>query len=206
MTTQSNNDNLTLSYDAPLEMAPEGRHPLLCVDVFETWPEEETWDGKTKTYRKIMFVFQVFPEDGSRDSEGDVYRIEYKVNFSFAPAGPNTSASRLWTFSENWRGESFSTKSAKFNPADMIGKAAWGTLEQKTRYVQVTAIEPYVDDAGNPLLAPKAEAYKRRTYPNPEIWKNKKDQAQSTSQPSTQPTSLGSKINGSTDPSDLVPF
>lgn len=180
MTTQ-NKDDLNFSYEAPPEMAPEGKQPLLCVDVFETWPEEESWDGKApKTYRKIMYVFQVFPEDGSRDSYGDVYRVEYKVNYSFAPAGPNTSASRQWTFLESWRGEPFSTKSVKFNPKDMIGKAAWGTLEQKTRWTQITDIMPYVDDAGNPLPAPKAEPYKRRTYPNPETWKNKKTSAEST--------------------------
>lgn len=173
MTTQHDNTDLTLSYEAPLEMPPEGRHAMLCVDVFETWPEEETWDGKTKTYRKIMFVFQVFPEDGSRDSHGDVYRVEYKVNLSFAPASAFTSASRLWTFSESWLGKSFSTKNATFNPKDMIGKAAWGILEHKTRYVQIIAIEPYLDDDGNPLPSfQAAEPYKRRTYPNPAIWKN----------------------------------
>jgi hypothetical protein len=177
-------EDLTLSYDAPLEMAPDGRHPILCVDVFETWPEDETWDnGKTwKNQRKLMFVFQVFPEDGSKDQYGDVYRIEYKVNFSFAPAGPNTNASRLWTFAESWLGHTFSTKSARFDPKIMIGKAAWGYLEQKTRWTQINSVEPYNDDDGNPLPVPKAEPYTRREYPHPDTWKSKKEQSQAQAQ------------------------
>lgn len=169
------NDNLTLSYEAPLEMAPEGRHPMLCVDVFETWPEEETWNDVTSTKKKIMFVFQVFPEDDSRDSNGDIYRVEHKINLSFTPASGSFSASGLWTLAEKWLGVELSTKSAKFNPKDMVGKAAWGSLEHKTRYVRIMAIEPYVDDDGKPLPIPKAEPYTRRTYPNPETWKNKKE-------------------------------
>jgi hypothetical protein len=207
-TQKQNTEDLTLSYDAPLEMAPEGRHPILCVDVFETWPEEETWDEKTSTKRKIMFVFQVFPdieefgEDGSRDSEGDVFRIEHKITYAFTPAWGSNSPSGLWKLAEDWQGVTLSTKNATFNPADMIGKAAWGSLEHKTRYVKLTAIEPYNDGDGNPLPPPKAEPYKRRKYPHPDTWKNKKAEAQ------TQAQSVSSNLPDFQDESvsDLVPF
>jgi hypothetical protein len=175
---KQNAEDLTLSYDAPLEMAPEGRHALLCVDAFETWPEEETWNGETSTKRKLIFVFQVFPEDGSRDSEGDVFRIEHKVNTSLTPASGGFNASGLWTLLENWKGQPLPRKSFDFKLTDMIGKAAWGSLEHKTRYVKLASIEPYTDDNGKPLPLPKAEPYKRRKYPHPDTWKNKKEQSQ----------------------------
>lgn len=195
MTTQNNNNDLNFSYEAPPEMAPEGRHPMLCVDFFETWPEEETWNNVTSEKRKIMFVFQVFPEDGSRDSEGDVFRFEYKLNASFSPASGEFSASGLWRLVEDWTGKPLSTKSAKFNPKDFVGKAAWGTLEQKTRYMKLSAIEPYVDGDGNPLTPPTKEPYKRRSYPNPANWKKKDAQAAQS-----QPIESGQVA------SDLVPF
>lgn len=205
MNPNNNNDDLTLSYEAPLEMAPEGRHPLLCVDVFETWPEEETWNNVTSTKRKIIFVFQVFPEDGERDSNGDVYRIEHKINFSFTPASANFSASGMWTLAENWLGVELSTKNAKFNPRDMIGKAAWGSLEHKTRYTKLSAIEPYKDDAGNPLPIPKAEPYTRRTYPNPENWKNKKETQSQTPAPAANSNPYD-PIPSGIKPEDALPF
>jgi hypothetical protein len=179
---QSSNE-LTFSYDAPLEMAPEGRHPLLCVDAFETWPEEETWNNETSTKRKLIFVFQVFPEDGSRDTEGDVFRIEHKVNTTLSPASDGFNASGLWTLLENWKGAPLPRKSFDFKLSDMIGKAAWGSLEHKTRYVKLASIEPYNDDeTGNPLPPPKAEPYTRRKYPHPDTWKSKKEQSQAQAQ------------------------
>lgn len=190
MTTQNNNNDLNFSYEAPPEMAPEGRQALLCVDVFETWPEEETWNNETSTKRKIMFVFQVFTEDGARDTEGDVFRLEHKVNASFTPPSANFSASGLWKLVESWTGQPLSRKSASFNPEDFIGRAAWGSLEQKTRYTKLSAIEPYLDDDGNPLPPLTAEPYKRRNYPNPETWKSKQAQAGAS-----QPNSPGGPPN-----------
>lgn len=199
MTTQNNND-LNFSYEAPPEMAPEGRHPIVCVDIFETWSEEETWQGQTSTKRKIMFVFQVFPEDGARDTEGDMFRLEHKLNATFTPSSGSLPASGIWRLVENWTGQSLSAKSAKFNPKDFIGKAAWGSLEHKTRYTKLTSIEPYLDDNGNPLPVPTAEPYKRRNYPNPDTWKNKQAQAAAS-----QPNSPGGQENaGVVD--DRIPF
>jgi hypothetical protein len=199
-TYDNNNNDLTISYEAPLEMAPEGRHPALCVDVFETWPEEETWNNETSTKRKIMFVFQVWPEDGSRDSEGDVYRIEHKINFTFSPASGQFQASAMWRLLESWRGEMFSVKSAKADPKAQIGKAAWISLEQKTRYVKVIAIEPYIDEDGKPLPAPKAEPYTRRTYTNPATWKDKEKTQAATQTPAAP------KQDANINPYDPIPF
>src|SRR5215813_9041166 len=198
----NNNDDLTLSYEAPLEMAPEGRHPAVCVDVFESWPEEETWNNETSTKRKIIFVFQVWPEDGSRDSEGDVYRFEYKINFTFSPAAGQFPASAMWRLLEAWNNQRFSPKNAKANPKDQIGKAAWVSLEHKTRYVNLTAIEPYTGDAGNPLPAPKPEPYRRRTYPHPDTWKKNKGNGQEPAPAQAK----AAPAPASSNPYDPIPF
>jgi hypothetical protein len=203
MTTNYQDEDLTIGYEAPLEMAPEGRHPALCVDVFETWPEEETWQGKTSTKRKIMFVFQVFPEDGARDSEGDVYRFEHKINFTFSPAQGQFPATALWRLLENWRGKPFSLKSAKADPKAQIGKTAWVTLEHKTRYVNLVTIEPYVDENGKPLPALSPASYKRRTYPHPDTWK--KNQSNGNGQ-GAETSAAPTPAPASTNPYDPIPF
>lgn len=196
MNTYDNDDELIISWEAPLEPCPEGRHPLICVDVVPIEPEEQTYDGATKLYDKIVVVFQAFPEDGSRDSKGKPFQVERKVTKSLSPQ----AALRLQL--EKWRGRDFTTEELKsFSLAKLRGVAAWGTIVHNTRFVNVQDIEPYVDNTGKSLPVPKAEAYQRRSYK-----KREKAQATATTQ-SAQPNSPGSKTtNAGIDPSDLVPF
>jgi hypothetical protein len=157
-------DELIISYQAPLEPCPEGRHPIICVDVFKVDPEEATYDGVTKLYEKVMFVFQAFPESGERDSEGKPFQVERKFTWSLAPEG------HLRPFLESWRGrekeelKSFDLKTVK-------GAQAFGVIVHNTRWVNIEAIEPYKDDDGQNLPPLQAGAYTRRNY-------KKKDKAQ----------------------------
>jgi hypothetical protein len=200
-TYTNTDDDLTIGYEAPLEMVPEGRHPMVCVDIFKTWPEEQTFDGKTKTYEKIMFVFQVFPEDGARDSEGNIYRIERKLTWSLAPK-PDGTPGGLQALLEKWRGKEFTAAELKsVNLSAFKGMAAWGTIVHNTRYANLQDIEPYCEldensnPTGKPLTAPKAGPYTRRTYRKP-------------GEKATVAQSSNSPINGgnSNDASKFVPF
>lgn len=199
MNTNTNNytdDDLDISYEAPLEPCPEGRHPLICVDIFRLDPEEQTYDGVTKLYEKVMFVFQAFPESGERDSKGRPFQVERKFTFSMAPQA------NLRAALGQWRGRDYEDAEVKpaagFSVKAFKGKAAFGTIVHNTRFVNIEALEPYKDDDGNNLPEPKAEAYQRRSYKKRE---KVQTASQSTSQSPTQPTSPGSK-----DASDLVPF
>lgn len=198
MNTYDNDDELIISWEAPLEPCPEGRHALICVDVVPVDPEEQTYDGVTKLYDKIVVVFQAFPETGERDSKGKPFQVERKFTKSLAPQAALRQAL------ERWRGRDFTPEELKsMSLAKIRGVPAWGTIVHNTRFVNVQDIEPYVDDiTGKPLPAPKAESYTRRTYK-----KREKAQATVTTQ-SNQPASSGSKQNdtSSTDQSDLVPF
>jgi len=198
MATENDNE-LIISWEAPLEPCPEGRHPLVCVDIFRVDPEEQTYDGVTKLYEKVMFVFQAFPdaatygEDGSRDSKGNPFQVERKFTWSLAPQ------SLLRPFLECWRGRDFTEEEAKhFDVSKCKGVSAWGTIIHNTRFVNIQDIEPYVDETGKALPPLKAETYTRRTY-------KKREKVQATAQ-SSQPNSPGSKRDGGIDPADLVPF
>lgn len=195
MNNNYTDDDLDISYEAPLEPCPEGRHPLICVDIFRIDPEEATYDGVTKLYEKVMFVFQAFPESGERDSKGRPFQVERKFTFSMAPS------SLLRPFLGQWRGRDYEDAEVKptagFSIKAFKGTAAWGTIVHNTRFVNIEAIEPFVDDNGRMLPQLIAESYTRRTY-------KKKDKTQAasqlTSQPSAQPTSPSGQA------SDLVPF
>lgn len=196
MTTQNKytDDDLNISYEAPLEPCPEGRHPVVCVDVFRVDPEEATYDGVTKLYEKVMFVFQVFPESGERDSKGRPFQVERKFTFSMAPQA------NLRAALGQWRGRDYDdaevTQKAGFSVAKCKGAAGWGTIVRNTRFVNIEAIEPFKDDAGNNLPAPKAGAYTRRNYK-----KREKSQAQTA-----QASQSAQTVTPSGQASDLVPF
>jgi len=191
--TYDNDDELIISWQAPLEPCPEGRHALICVDVVPLEPEEATYDGVTRFYEKVMVVFQAFPEDGSRDTKGKLFQIERKFTKSLSPDG------HLRPFLEKWRGRDFTDEElSNFKLTALRGAPAWGTIIHNTRFVNIQGIEPYSDNDGKALPSLKAEAYIRRNY-------KKREKAQTTTQ-STQPSSPGGKHDGGIDPADLVPF
>jgi len=192
MATENDNE-LIISWEAPLEPCTEGRHPLICVDIFRVDPEEQTYDGVTKLYEKVMFVFQAFPESGEKDSKGLPFQVERKFTWSLAPQ------SLLRPFLEHWRGRAFTEEEAKrFDVSKCKGISAWGTIIHNTRFVNIQDIEPYVDETGKALPPPKAETYTRRTY--------KKREKTATTQLSQSSSPGGKTHDGGIDPADLVPF
>lgn len=200
MNTYENDSELTLSYEDPLEPCPEGKHPLLCVDVVPVDPEEQTYDGVTKLYEKIVLVFQAFPIDEDsgkilRDTKGAVFQVERKFTKSLAPQ----AALRMAL--EKWRGRDYTPDELKsVSLAKLRGVPAWGTVIHNTRFVNIQDIEPYVDANKKSLSPPKAENYARRNY-------KKRAKAQTVTAPQSQPASPGGNINDpSSDKSDYVPF
>lgn len=181
-----NDSELIISYEAPLEPCPEGKTPMVCVDIFRTDPEEATYDGVTKLYEKVMFVFQAFPEDGSRDSNGKPFQVERKFTWSLDPQ------SKLRPFLEHWRGRDFTQEELKrFDLLKCKGVSAWGYIVHNTRFANIQDIEPYNDDNGKALPGVKAEAYARRNY-------KKREKTVTASQSQSQaPAPSGN---------DLVPF
>jgi hypothetical protein len=206
-------EEIIISNEQFWENPPCDRHPAICVDVVPTGEEEsEFTDKKTgvttkKMQPKVWLVFQVFPQDGSRDSEGRPFHIDNKFTASLAPQ----AILRLKL--ERWRGQMVNGKLADrpftneelkgFNLAKLKGVACWLTIlpDNSGRFVNVSDIEPYVDDSGKPLPAPKAEPqhYQRRTY-------KKKEKAQTVTTQSTVPTSSGSNGNNANDKSAWIPF
>lgn len=195
-----NDSELTLSYEDPLEPCPEGKTPLLCVDVVPVEPEEQTYDGVTKLYEKIVLVFQAFPIDEDsgtqlRDSKGAVFQVERKFTKSLAPQAALRAAL------EKWRGRDFTPEELKsVSLAKLRGVPAWGTIIHNTRFVNIQDIEPYLDANGKPLPAPKAESYTRRNY-------KRRPKSQTVAQSAqSQANSPGGNINDPSGKSDFVPF
>ena len=185
-------DDLIISYNA-LEPCPEGRHPLICVDVFKTHPEEATYDGVTKTYEKVMFVFQAFPESGERDSEGAPFQVERKFTWSLTPEG------HLRPFLESWQGRPLTkAELAGFDLKTVKGAQAFGVIIHNTRWVNIESIEPYKDVDGQNLPPLTAEAYTRRNH--------KKRQPQAQSATATSTTSPGRQNAPDQTNDGLIPF
>lgn len=107
MTTYQD-EEITLSADVQLEPAPEGVHPAVCIDVINLGEEEEAFDNqKPRKVRKLGFVWQVFPEDGARDSQGRPFLIDVKVTASV------NDGARLRLMLESWCGKPYSQDDLK---------------------------------------------------------------------------------------------
>jgi hypothetical protein len=210
----TNDENIILSNEQFWETPPCDRHPAVCIDIVPVGEEETEYTDKQtgittkKDVQKVFLVFQVFPEDGSRDSEGRPFLIDNKFTASLAPA----AILRLKL--ERWRGQMvngkvedrpFTNEELKgFNLAKLKGVPCWLSLIPNGKFVNVSDIEPYVDDSGNPITpapTPDLAAYQRRTYKK----KAKSEKAQNGIAQSTQtPTSSGSATNA--DKSAWIPF
>jgi hypothetical protein len=192
----NNDDEIIISNEQFWETPPCDRHPAVCIDIVPVGEEEQEYTDKQtgittkKDVPKVFLVFQVFPEDGSRDSEGRPFLIDNKFTASLAPA----AILRLKL--ERWRGRMvngkvedrpFTNEELKgFNLAKLKGIPCWLSLIPNGKFVNVSDIEPYVDDSGKPITpapAPDYSAYQRRTY-------KKKAKGEKATQ-SSNPTSSG---------------
>lgn len=206
-------DEIIISNEQFWETPPCDRHPAVCIDIVSIGEEEtEYTDKKTgvttkKDVQKVYLVFQVWPEDGSRDSEGRPFHIDNKFTASLAPQ----AILRLKL--ERWRGQIVDGKLidrpftnqelAGFNLAKLKGVPCWLSLIPNGKFVNVSDIEPYVDDQGKPITPapqPDLKAYTRRTYKK----KAKTEKANGAQSNQQSPASLGSNANA--DKSTWVPF
>jgi hypothetical protein len=213
MLEYQNDDEIILSQDQIWESPPCDRHPAVCIDVVPVGEEEgEFYDkatGETKKTKsqKVWLVFQVFPLDGSRDSENKPFLIDTKLTASLGPQA------LLRLKLERWRGQIVNGKLqdrpftnaelAGFNLAKLKGVPCWLSILPNGRFINVSDIEPYVDDQGKPITpapTPDLTTYQRRKY-------RKKEKTTSTSENAPQ-TTTASATGGqaSNDKSNWVPF
>lgn len=107
MNSYTDDGDIVLSAGTKLEPAPEGDHPGICVGVINLGEEEETWEGRVSKTKKLALVWQVFPEDGQRDSSGAPFLIDVKVTQSV------NDGARLRLLLESWLGRSLSSEELK---------------------------------------------------------------------------------------------
>lgn len=192
MSLDYQNDNeIILSQEQLLEPAPEGRHPAICVDIVPVGKEETEYNGQKKMQEKVVLVFQVFPEDGSKDSEGQPFRAENKFTASLAPK----AILRLKL--EKWRGRDFTNDELKsFNLAKLKGVPCWLSILHNGNFANVVDIEAYLTDAGRPITPiPQAQNYTRREYKKKEA-----STSNGNSSATTTPATSADKKD------DLIPF
>jgi hypothetical protein len=207
-------DEIIISNEQFWETPPCDRHPAVCIDIVPVGEEEQEYtDKKTgvttrKDVPKVFLVFQVWPEDGSRDSEGRPFLIDNKFTASLAPA----AILRLKL--ERWRGRMvagkvedrpFTNEELKgFNLAKLKGVPCWLSLIPNGNFVNVSDIEPFVDDSGKPITpapTPDLTAYQRRTYK-----KKAKGEKAATTQSNGQQTPASSGSSQDANKSAWIPF
>lgn len=200
----NNDDEIIISNEQFWETPPCDRHPAVCIDIVPIGMEEtEYTDKKTgvitkKEVPKVYLVFQVYPENGSRDSNGNPFHIDNKFTASLAPQ----AILRLKL--ERWRGQMVNGKIQDrpftkqeldgFNLAKLKGVPCWLSLIPNGNFVNVSDIEPYVDDQGQPLPNPPQldlSVYTRRKY------QPKKAKGATVTQSTTTPTSQGDSTDAS---------
>lgn len=212
-TTTYQDEEITLSADVQLEPAPEGVHPAVCVDVINLGEEEEAFDNqKPRKVRKLGFVWQVFPEDGSRDSAGRPFIIDAKVTASV------NDGARLRLMLESWRGKPYSPDDLKsIQPMKVKGQACLievyhsvrlgniyanikddmvrGPAGQERKFANIT---PY----SGPALKPEPEHYEREWI----VKKYERMNAGKANKASASQNTSRETGNGKQEQEDFVPF
>jgi hypothetical protein len=106
-------DEIVVSADQFAEPCPEGRHPAICIDVIPAGEEEEEWNGRKTKVKKVIFVWQVYPLDGSRQENGKPFLIDAKMTLSI------NHNSRMRLMLERWRNNDPAQTLKPFTPEEV---------------------------------------------------------------------------------------
>jgi hypothetical protein len=174
MSTMANTQSVSFPYQEEdiiasepqvLEPCPPGRHPALLLDVFHCPDEISNFDGKEKPQKIIGLVYQVFPEDGSRQSDGKPFIVAEKLGFSLFGGTATMKPAKLRLRLERWRGKQFTPEEAQnFNLTKLRCAPAWLSVKQNGNFANVEDVEPYKDEEGNLIKdrpQPVYEGYQR---------------------------------------------
>lgn len=197
MTTQD--EEIIVSADVMQEPPPEGRHPAICIDVIGLGAEEENWEGKITQTEKLALVWQVYPEDGARQTTGLPFQIDVKVSKSI------NNNSRLRLMLESWRAKPFTADELKgFNLSKLKGapchlniihKVNNGTIyanledtirDDDPRQQKFSKVEPCTNGKAEKLKA-EPEHYDREAVKRRYQKMRERRQAQASEQPQIIP-------------------
>lgn len=203
----NNNDRKPIYGQMQNEICPESPsgqpHDAVLVDILNIGPLETTdMNGKRKTAHHLVWVFQVFPQDGSRQSNGQPFYFNKEATTSMFAGSASMSASATYQIVTGMRPTPFKSpaEAARYDLNQLIHKPCRLNLIHKNGFPQLSkdmaighrGVEPYTDHNGKFItdekLWPKPEldyyvpeeiesVVARLT--NPDRWK-KKEQSQET--------------------------
>lgn len=145
------------------ELCPESPtsipHNAVLIDLINVGPLETTdINGKKKTAHHIVWVFQVFPQDDSRQSNGQPFYFSRDATTSMFPGSTSMSPSITYQIVTGMRPEPFKNpqEAAKYDLNQLIGKPCRLNIVHKNGFPQFSkdttegnrGVEPFVDDSG----------------------------------------------------------
>lgn len=155
--------------------SPTGRpHDAILIDLINVGPLTTTnQEGKKKTDHHLVWVFQVFPQNGDRQANGQPHYFTLEATTSLFPGAPETERSRAMSPSKSYvivtgmRGPLKPGERYDFNK--LIGKPCRLNIYHERGFAKLATdtevgrrgVEPFVDEAGKFIadekLWPKAE-------------------------------------------------
>ena len=106
---------------------PEGTHPIRCSALIDMGTSEATFEGKTRSRRRVRIVFEVCDPDMTAPS-GEPFAITRSFTASLSEKGA------LRPFLESWRGRGFSqVELAGFDLKSVLGAPGLASVVHETR-------------------------------------------------------------------------
>lgn len=206
--------------------SPTGQpHDAVLIDLINVGPLETTdMNGKKKTGHHIVWVFQVFPQDGSRQSNGQPFYFSRDATTSMFAGSATMSPSITYQIVIGMRPEPFKTptEAAKYDLNVLIGKPCRLNIVHKNGFPQLSkdttegnrGVEPYTDEDGKFINDQKLWPQPEFEYyipeeldviiarlTNPDRFKTKEEREQAASQPAQQAQAVSAGKND-----DAIPF
>lgn len=155
---------------AKREMAPEGVHKAVCINVIDLGTQEFTFKGKPQSARKVSIGFELL---GKRNKAGEPFVVQQRYTFS------NSKKSNLMKDLKGWLG----VKDPDFDMDKCLGKSALITIKHDDagEYANVTNVGGVPDGTKfpKPAKAPvslylSAEDFDESTFDSlPDYFKEK---------------------------------
>lgn len=149
---------MILSEESQRELAPEGQHLAICVDVADLGLVETTYNGEKKMQHKVRLVFELATakKDGSRFVIGERFTASLHEKAA------------LRKFLQSWRGRAFTPDELKrFDTETLIGANAIVQIVHNTKgdrtYDNIDAIMKPV--RGSRPLAPSGQYVRAKDRP-----------------------------------------
>jgi len=171
------NERKPIKLEITNELCPESPsgqpHDAVLIDIinagFLTIPD---MNGRMKSANHIKWVFQVFPQDGSRQSNGQPFYFERDATASMFAGSASTSPSITYQIVTGMRAAPFKNpaEAAQYDVYQLLNKPCRLNIIHKNGFPQLSkdnapghrGIEPYTDHNGKFITDEK-------TWPKPEL-------------------------------------